>query len=108
MEFDCLGLFIALHAARFGHVIPDPAVSVALSIRPKVERQLRGHFKRVDHIQEGDALLFRQGRSLRHVGYALDAREMLHTERESVGSCIERFNNAAWKHRLIGVYRFEA
>ena len=106
--FDCLGLFLALHKARLGRVLPDPRCTMEEAARQSVADQLRPQFvsvKRAD-IQEGDALMFRVRSQLLHVGYALDGRDMLHIEEDSTGSVLEAWNRVKWLGRLEGIYRF--
>ena len=106
LAYDCLGLFIALQQARFGRDIPDPSCSMAEAVRHAVVDAARNDWKRVEigNVQEGDALLFlAAGRAL-HLGFALDARDMIHTEAEA--SCVEAWTGPARLGKLEGVYRF--
>jgi probable lipoprotein NlpC len=104
--FDCLGLFIALHWARFGRVIRDPKCSMEEAIRNRVVTDMRADVREVtrDELQEGDALLFYAGGRALHLGFALDAQDMLHTEKDF--SCIERWSGLNWLGKLEGIYRF--
>ncbi|NDV53899.1 NlpC/P60 family protein [Salipiger sp. PrR003] len=102
--FDCLGLFIALHLARRGVVIPDPACTMEDAVRLGTVDRYRAHFQRVDTAIEGDALLFlSSGRPL-HIGYALDNSNMLHID-ATAGSRIERWRGMNWLGKLEGIYR---
>ncbi|QFT47807.1 NlpC/P60 family protein [Roseivivax sp. THAF40] len=108
--FDCLGLFIALQKARHDREIPDPACSIQQAVRRRVVAGMKasGAWLPVDRPEAGDALLFRVGRHVVHVGYCLGPRLMLHTEREGPGSVIEDFTFEPWRARLNGVFRFNA
>lgn len=55
-------------------------------------------------IAEGDVLLFKSTAINRHVGIVLDNELMLHTIR-GANSCIERWEAAQWRTRLVGIYR---
>ena len=104
--YDCLGLFIALQWARFGRVIPDPACSMAQAVRHAVVDAARGDWGQValGDVREGDALLFlAAGRAL-NLGFALDGRDMIHTECEA--SCVEAWTGPARFGKLEGIYRF--
>lgn len=104
--FDCLGLFIALHKARFGRVIEDPLCTMQKAVRLRVADGYRDDVIEVvrPDVAEGDALLFlADGRPL-HVGFALDGRDMLHTETHA--SCVECWTGPRWIGKLEGIYRF--
>ena len=103
--YDCLGLFLALHRARFGRIIPDPGCTMEQATRERTAEALRPLWDRVEprEVAEGDALLFRVRGHILHVGYALDRRDMLHSEH---GSLIERWDSTRWRGRLEGCYRY--
>ena len=101
-KYDCLGLFIALHLARFNRVIPDPETTKAHIARPI----LAPHFSQVEDVQEGDALLFLAGGFL-HVGFALDEVDMLHVHKDAAGSVVESYTGTIWAKRLKGTYRYD-
>ena len=105
--FDCLGLFIALHLARRGVVIPDPACTMTEALQRGVVDELRPRFRRVEVAEEGDALLFMMAGRPLHLGYALDNTDMIHTLDDAEHcSRIERWNGAGWRGKLEGIYRF--
>ena len=105
--FDCLGLVLAVHASR-GLILPDP-----LKADPDHRAAAaRNPYRRVDadDAQEGDALLFRGlGTGAMHIGFALDARDMLHIGGDGFTvhppSRVETWRTPAWMRRLEGVYR---
>lgn len=105
--FDCLGLFLALQRERHGRAIPDPLCTPLTAVRDGAIDTMRPLFRRVDRPREGDALLFHVRGAVLHVGYALDARDMLHVQTDP-GSVIERWTAARWASRLEGVYRWDA
>lgn len=103
--YDCLGLYLALVRAWRGVTLPDPRCAVTEIGRWQVA--LGPHFQEIDRasVRLGDALLFRMGRGVLHVGFALGASDMLHIEQDSVGSCIASVDGAQWVNKLIGVHR---
>jgi len=104
--YDCLGLYLAVYHERFGVDLPDPMISRFGSARPATTGAALGDYHRVDAAREGDALLFTMaGRSM-HVGYALNARDMLHLETDQARSCVERWNSTRWRGKLEGIYRY--
>jgi len=104
--YDCLGLFLALQKLRFGRSIPDPKCTMAQAARKQTADAMRPSFRRVKSAIEGDALMFRVRGQLLHVGYALNAIEMLHIEEDAIGSVLENWNRSPWLGRLEGIYRF--
>lgn len=106
IAYDCLGLFLALHRARFDRVLPDPACSMRDAVRNETVEALRPRYERVSHAREGDALLFRMAGRPLHLGFALDDQDMLHTLDDAEHSSrIERFRSASWLGKLEGIYR---
>lgn len=102
--YDCLGLFLALQKARLGRKLPDPLCPMSAARGAAFLAPYRSGWDRVELAALGDALLFRAGRSW-HIGFALDARMMLHIEDER-GSRIEPFGSSLFGARLEGIYRF--
>lgn len=99
--YDCPGLFLALQADRFGRVLPDPRCTMAEAVRQRTVDSYRPLFERVERPQDGDALLFRVGDRLLHVGFAVGPRHMLHIENEA-GSVLECWDSTRWRARLAG------
>jgi cell wall-associated NlpC family hydrolase len=103
--FDCYGLFMALNAARRGVIIPDHRWTIRRAQRADL-KQVETAFQRVTEPQEGDAILLRADEALTHVGYCIDRRLMLHTEKEGIGSAVECFTSIRWASRVEGFYRY--
>ncbi|ANT39921.1 tail assembly protein, putative [Rhodovulum sp. P5] len=105
--YDCLGLFLALQRVRMGRLLPDPGCSIPGAVRHDVVDGLRPQWRRVEAaaVAEGDALLFRHRGRVLHVGYALDTRDMLHTDGQFGASTIERWSSSLWLPKLEGCYR---
>lgn len=106
--YDCLGLFLALQHVRCGLVLPDPACTLRSALRDRVVEAQRADWRPVDGPREGDALMFRVGRYELHVGFCLDARMMIHIERDGPGSVVQSFLHQPWRQRLTGVFRYHA
>ena len=100
-KYDCLGLFLALHKARFNRAIPDPSSNEESVVRPV----LSPFFQSVQIAREGDAILCLAAGQL-HIGFALNQNDMLHVHKDLVGACIEDFTSPRWARRLIGIYRY--
>lgn len=105
-QYDCLGLFVALQAVRFGRVIDDPLCTMSRAARQKTADAARKNWGRVPEASEGAALLFRVRGMKLHVGYALDDRLMLHTSQATGESVIEDFRALNWGQRLEGIYAY--
>ncbi len=105
---DCLGLFILLHAERFGRAIPDPECSMAGAVHRRVAEAQRDIYKPVafSDAAEGDAILIRAGGHPIHVAYCLGPDLMLHTEDEA-GSIVERWQSSRWRPRVEGLFRYQ-
>jgi cell wall-associated NlpC family hydrolase len=104
--YDCLGLFLALHRARFGRDLPDSMCPMNPEAVEAARAAQKGMWRLVSGAaQEGDALLFRVRGQLLHLGFCLGARAMLHIEGPA-GSVIEDWTAARWRARREGVYRF--
>lgn len=103
-DYDCLGLYLALQKHRFGRDLPDPRCTMREAARDGVADRLRPLFVPVDQPEDGDALLFRVGGRLLHVGFAVGAQHMLHIE-NAAGSVLECWDSTRWRGRLEGIYR---
>jgi len=97
---NCWQLVMKVYAAEFGIGIGD---------KDQQSDYLRDR-NWVDVIQEGlgglegDVILFRMDKRVKHVGLLLDSENMLHTL-EGCNSCIERWHSPIWESRLVGIYR---
>jgi len=104
--YDCLGLFLAVQKALKGRVLPDPACTMAEAVRRRVVEG-QTDWRRIDRdeVSDGDALLFRMAGRPLHIAYALDGRDMLHTDSALGASAIDRWRSVAWASKLVGAYR---
>ncbi|MGB0661333.1 MAG: NlpC/P60 family protein [Mangrovicoccus sp.] len=104
-SYDCLGLFLAVQRARYGRILPDPLCTMSEAARRRIVDASMPLWRRVDHAQEGDAVLFRVRGMVLHVGLALGPQLMLHVEDEAA-SVIEDFASVTWGQRLEGIYTY--
>lgn len=109
---DCWGLVKLVWADQRGVVLPSYDVeygSVAdmARIADIIGREAASEVWRpvpAESAEILDILVFRQGRYDCHVGLRLTSSLMLHM-REGDSSKIERFDAAAWRSRLVGIFR---
>ena len=104
--YDCLGLFVTLQRMRHGREVFDPMCTAAQALRRGFAAQEKPNWRAVDRAQEGDALLFKVRGMELHVGYALDARLMLHTDQDVGESMMEDYRSPRWGDRLEGIYTY--
>ena len=114
--FDCVGLVIALLAARRGIRVADPAER--LHDHRAALAAVEAGWRPVEaaEVGEGDALVFRGvNPGALHVGYAVDGRDMLHTGGRAApgspvpqASRVENWARPAWRALLIGAWRVDA
>lgn len=61
-------------------------------------------WKEVSPERAGDVILLRlRGRPI-HVGLVIGQKRMIHIE-EHIQVCMENYNNAIWRNRILGFYR---
>jgi len=107
-EYDCMGLWLALRRLRFGDEVPDSNCDQREALRGRAFATMRPSFADVETAVEGDLILFRHSRRCLHVGYALGAKDMLHTSSAIGHSLIERFDSVKWRPSIVGIYRYGA
>lgn len=103
-EYDCLGLFLTLQRVRHGRELFDPLCTMTEAVRMGLADRNRPQWRKVQQAVEGAALLFKVKGHALHMGYALDARRMLHASGEVGETVIEDFTGSAWRARLEGIY----
>lgn len=109
---DCWGLGVLLYREA-GVRLPSYAQDCpALDAQQDLAALIAGEaaqppWRVVTDARPLDALLFRTGRYATHIGWAVDARRMLHV-RDSQRAVIEPFRGVRWDRRLIGIFRHEA
>lgn len=107
---DCWGLVRLVHAEVFDNELPSFSDQYVVSERDKTAELIalnKESWVKVDVPQSGDVALFRILGEESHVGIITRPGYVLHV-REGQDSVIERLDSSAWKHRLVGVYRYAA
>jgi len=105
---DCWGLYRMAAAEQFGIDLPSLADQYDLSERDKIAELIatrREGWQPSPLPKAGDLALFRIGGSESHLGMITRPGYFLHA-REGQDSVIERLDSPAWKHRLVGIYRY--
>lgn len=105
---DCWGLVRMVQAEVFNNDLPSFADQYVVSERDKTAELIalnKESWVKVDVPQSGDVALFRILGEESHVGIITRPGYFLHV-REGQDSVIERLDSSAWKHRLVGVYRY--
>lgn len=111
--WDCWGMVVLFHREVLGVAIPSYTDSYRDAGRSKSSRvQLQDliqtnmpKWDRIDDPLPGDAVLLNIGGRPIHVGLAIGAGRMLHTERR-VCTLIERLSSPIWEKRIEGFYRY--
>jgi cell wall-associated NlpC family hydrolase len=108
---DCWGLVILIAAERFSLRLPSYVAGYA-STRDAddIGRLVRGQmdlWREVPrgHEQPGDVVLMRLMNQPMHVGVVVARAWMLHIE-EGIDACLERYDGAKWRRRVIGIFRW--
>ena len=108
---DCWGLVTLIAAERFGVRLPSYVAGYA-STRDAddIGRLVRGQmdlWRNVPRGQElpGDVVLMRLMNQPMHVGMVVARGWMLHIE-QGIDACLELYDGAKWRRRVIGIYRY--
>lgn len=109
---DCWGLLALVWREQFGRELPFySALRWTEGANPGLvgtgAKEYASRFAPVEPGQErlGDGVLLRMRGHPLHVGLVLQPGWMLHTH-ETANSCIESYATSMWKHRVIGLYRY--
>ena len=107
---DCFGLVYLVLAEKFGLRLPAYLDGYASTEDAEdIARIIRGEmapWRLVPSGEElpGDVVLIRMLNHPMHVGFVVANGWMLHIE-EGIDACLERYDGAKWRRRLIGIYR---
>jgi cell wall-associated NlpC family hydrolase len=108
---DCWQLVRHFYAQEFGRTLPDymSFYTSSLDLRSVSAAMMRAssEWRRVEHAEFGDLLVFRITSGPWHTAVVLGDGLMLHTDKGH-GSVIEPSNGMRWRHRLYGVYRWKS
>lgn len=106
---DCWGLVCEIYRAEldtalpsYSDVSPLDRKEIALRVRAETES---GLWRRVEKPQEYDVAVYRRGPHDSHVGIMIDARQMLHSEKQAGGAHVERIDRGRWTPQLVGFFR---
>lgn len=109
---DCWGLLALVLREQFGYELPDySALRWQEGVNPRAvgegAQEYASRFTPVALGQEraGDGVLLRLRGHPLHVGVVVAPTWMLHTH-EAANSCVENYTRPLWKHRVIGIYRY--
>lgn len=109
---DCWGLVRLVLGEEFGIRLPSYADGYASTEDAEdIGRLVRGEmapWRDVSHAEEqpGDVVLMRLMNQPMHVGLVVGAGWMLHIE-EGIDACLERYDSAKWRRRVLGIYRYD-
>lgn len=108
---DCWGLLRLIYLRELRIALPSYAGDyVSAGEAAEIDGLLTRHSRAPDWLPVAedaapfDALLFRRGRWVSHVGVAVDARRMIHIQAGGQAK-VERWDTPRWIDRLAGVYR---
>jgi|SRR5579864_2390035 len=99
--FDCFGVLIEIQR-RLGNRLPD-----YISNPDTLDEIRKDDWREVFTPEPGDGILIRSLDPRWHVAVAIDSYQMIHIRKEG-HVCIERFDDALWKRRIEGFYRWKS
>jgi len=108
---DCWGLTCIVYAEQLAIDLP-PYLGLYTSVEERAEISAivdgaiaeAGTWAIVDHPQEFDIAVIRQGKYGSHVGILISPRQMLHMA-EKASARIDDFTQPRWASRLTNIYR---
>lgn len=109
---DCWGLVRLVLAERFGTRLPSYADGYAsVEDAEDIGRLIRGKmgpWREVTpgQVQAGDVVLMRLLNQPMHVGVVVASGWMLHIE-DGIDACLEPYDGAKWRRRVLGLYRYD-
>ena len=109
---DCWGLVVLTATERFGIRLPTYVADYASTHdADDIGRLVRGQmdlWREVSrgHERPGDVVLMRLLNQPMHVGMVVARGWMLHIE-QGIDACLERYDGAKWRRRVMGIYRFQ-
>ena len=109
---DCWGLVRLVLADQFGRRLPSYADGYASVEDAKdIGRLIRGEMGPWHPVapgaeRPGDVVLMRLMNQPMHVGVVVAAGWMLHIE-DGIDACLEPYDGAKWRRRVLGLYRYD-
>jgi len=107
---DCWGLVRLVLAERFGLALPSYVGGYAgVEDAEDIGRLIRGEMGPWREIpaggeRAGDVVLMRLMNQPMHIGVVVAPGWMLHIE-EGIDACLDRYDGARWRRRVLGIYR---
>ena len=113
---DCWGLVRLVLADQFGRYLPSYAEGYGSTEDAKdIGRLVRGEMApwcqlEIGEERPGDVVLMRMMNQPMHVGVVVagqsDGSWMLHIE-DGIDACLETYDGAKWRRRVLGIYRYD-
>ena len=109
---DCFGIVRLVLAEQFGVELPAYVDGYASTEDAEdIARIIRGELAPWREIpageeRPGDVVLIRMLNHPMHVGVVVAKGWMLHIE-EGIDACLDRYDGARWRRRIVGIYRHE-
>ncbi|SHG80095.1 NlpC/P60 family protein [Kaistia soli DSM 19436] len=102
----CWGLVRLAFAERFGITLADygPAQGLAVDASAIAAHRDVWPWRKVEHPQDGDVVVIRNGVVDDHVGVMVGRRLMLHVQRGKSAELVE-VDTPQWRNRVSGFYR---
>lgn len=103
-ELDCYGLIMLLYKEIHGIEIPDVVSPTFIADIANLVTSEKKKWESCE-LEEGAVIIFSIRGYGAHVGYYIGEDRIIHTWEGTGGVTIERLA-FAWKHRILGVYRW--
>jgi len=108
---DCYTLISMIYRNVFGQVLPDFSEEYLNAMDEKnvsllFLREMKKNFVQVKQPFVGCLIAFRILGKPRHVGMVVSKRQMIHTYKARLNSCLDDFTCKRWANRMIGYYRY--
>lgn len=107
---DCWGLVRLVYAEQFEIPLPCLAEQYEADDRSREAELIaigKEGWEKTEQPRSGDVVLCRIEGQETHVGLLTQPGFFLHV-RQGQNSVVERMDSGAWKHRIVGVYRYRA
>lgn len=106
---DCWGLARHVYNKEFNISLPSFCEDYQGDDRARITELIAQHregWEKVTEPKSGDLVLLRILGSESHIGIITEYPYFLHA-REGYSSSIEKLDNTAWKHRVVGIFRYK-
>jgi cell wall-associated NlpC family hydrolase len=111
VEIDCYNLVRKVYAEQFTIDLPDLTEEYKNafdidSISGLYVREIGQNWILLEEPVFGCVPVFRVKGQLWHCGMVVNRDLMLHTQDESINSCLELFDSLEWKNKRVGFYSY--